>query len=283
MERPFFQPPSVYVGEVVIQVTDLQRSLQFYREIVGFQYVKETKGKAVLSADGNTPLLTLVQPADVTEKQERKTGLYHFAILLPTRKDLSSFLRHLVEKGLPIGASDHLVSEALYFSDPDGNGIEVYRDREASQWGWQEGKVAMATEPLDGKGLLAVSDEKWSNLPAETIMGHIHLHVSELEKTEEFYVEGLGFDVVTRYPGALFISTNGYHHHIGANVWNGAGAPPPSENSVGLKWFTLEFPTEERLEETVNALKNIDASVEKEDGGYYTLDPSQNRICMRVK
>ncbi|MCD8511930.1 MAG: VOC family protein [Bacillus sp. (in: Bacteria)] len=283
MEKQFFQAPSVYVGEVVIQVTDLQRSLQFYREIVGFQYVDQTERKAILSADGKTPLLILVQPEGVTEKEERKTGLYHFAILLPSRDDLSSFLRHLVEKGVPIGASDHLVSEALYFSDPDGNGIEVYRDREASQWGWQEGKVAMATLPLDGKGLLAVSDEKWSTLPTGTIIGHIHLHVSDLEKTEAFYLEGLGFDLVTRYPGALFMSTNGYHHHIGANVWNGVGAPPPSESSVGLRWFTLEFPSEESLEETVNTLQKIGAPVEEKDDGFFTADPSQNRIYMRVK
>jgi catechol 2,3-dioxygenase len=278
----FHQKPITFVGEVSINVMDLNKAIKFYQEIIGFQVLTQKDGKAVLTADGQTPLLTLEQPTNVSAKEEKTTGLYHFALLLPTRADLSAFLRHLRQKGYGFGASDHYVSEALYIRDPDGNGIEVYRDRPASEWTWSNGEVAMATVPLDKQSLLAESNTGWSGLPADTLMGHIHLHVSELQKTEEFYSKGLGFQVVNRYPGALFTSTGGYHHHIGLNVWNGVGAPAPKKNSVGLNWFTLVLADEEARNKVMKQLQQIGAVVTRADNYYVTADPSGNEIHLVI-
>ncbi|MDY0395143.1 VOC family protein [Virgibacillus halophilus] len=133
-------------------------------------------------------------------------------------------MRHILQSGQQLGAADHLVSEALYFSDPDGNGIEVYHDRPSNLWQWENRQVSMTTDPLDANDILAEPDIAWQGLPEHTLMGHIHLHVSDLEEAEAFYVQGLGFRIATTYPGALFLSTADYHHHIGLNVWNGNGA-----------------------------------------------------------
>ncbi|WP_163971453.1 VOC family protein [Oceanobacillus halotolerans] len=282
MEKEFFEKPTVYVKDVSINVTDIQKSVEFYIDIIGFQPLYQESRKAVLTADGKTPLLTLEQPDHVQPKEPRTTGLFHFAILLPTRSDLSAFLKHIIQKGVQLGASDHYVSEALYLNDPDGNGIEVYRDRPSSEWNWENGKVAMATEPLDGEGLLKESDKEWTGLPSETVMGHIHLHVADLQITEKFYVDGLGFDIVTTYPGALFASTGHYHHHLGLNIWNGEGAKAPAENSVGLNYFTLQFPDEEYRKHVRNQLQKIDATDKEEDGYYLVEDPSGNCIKLSV-
>lgn len=138
----------------------------------------------------------------------------------------------------------------------------------------------MATEQLDGNGILAESNAEWTGLPAGTIMGHIHLHVGDLKKAEEFYTKGLGFDIVSYYPQAVFLSTGGYHHHIAINTWQGDGAPTPPSNSVGLNWYTLVFPDEAAREEVVMRVQELGASVRKEDGFVETSDPSGNRVRM---
>lgn len=281
MEK-FHQKPITFVGEVSINVMELDRAITFYQEIIGFQVLEQTERKAVLTTDGKTPLLTLEQPADVVATEGRTSGLYHFALLLPTRADLSVFLRHLLQTGYRFGASDHYVSEALYISDPDGNGIEVYWDRPSSEWSWSNGEVAMATEPLDGESLLAESHAEWSGLPADTLMGHIHLHVADLQKTDEFYVKGLGFTVVNRFGGALFTSTGGYHHHIGLNTWNGVGVPAPQKNSVGLNWYTLVYANEEARSKVIVQLEQIGAIVKQENDVYVTADPSGNEIHLVI-
>ncbi|MFD1851702.1 VOC family protein [Oceanobacillus bengalensis] len=285
MEKKFFEKPTIYVGDVSINVTNLQKSLTFYIDFMGFKVLEQQNNRAVLTADGKTALLTLEQPDDVAPKQGRTTGLYHFAILLPTRGDLSAFLKHLIQASggqMRLGASDHYVSEALYFDDPDGNGIEIAHDKPSSEWNWSDGQVDMATVALDGDGLLAETNEEWKGMPEDTVMGHIHLHVADLNKTEGFYVNGLGFNVVTRFPGALFTSHNGYHHHIGLNVWNGENAPAPTANSVGLNWFTLMFPDEETRAKTIDQLKEVGANVVKENADYITQDPSGNTIYLKV-
>ncbi|MCK2001208.1 VOC family protein [[Brevibacterium] frigoritolerans] len=281
MEK-FHQKPITFVGEVSINVLDLNKAILFYQEIIGLQVLKKTERQAVLTTDGKTPLLTLEQPADVIPKEGRTTGLYHFALLLPTRPDLSIFLRHLLQTKYPFGAADHEVSEALYITDPDGNGIEVYSDRPSADWRWADGEVAMGTDPLDGNDLLEESDGEWSKLPAGTLMGHIHLHVADLRKTEEFYMQGLGFSVVNRYGGALFTSTGGYHHHIGLNTWNGVGAPAPKENSVGLNWYTLVYADEEARSKVTEKLEGIGAVVTEKEGFFAVTDPSGNEIHLVV-
>ncbi|MFU2014144.1 VOC family protein [Peribacillus butanolivorans] len=278
----FHQKPVTFVREVSINVMHLDNAIRFYQDIIGLQLLKKTDRKAVLTTDGKTPLLTLEQPADVIPKEGRTTGLYHFALLLPTRADLSIFLRHLLQTEYRFGASDHDVSEALYITDPDGNGIEVYWDRPSSDWKWSNGEVAMGTDPLDGNSLLAESDAEWNGLPAGTLMGHIHLHVADLRKTEEFYMLGLGFTIVNRFGGALFTSTGGYHHHIGLNTWNGVGAPAPKKNSVGLNWYSLVFTDEEARNKVIEKLNKIGAEATKEDGFYVITDPSGNEIHLVI-
>ncbi|WP_010677669.1 VOC family protein [Bacillus timonensis] len=281
----FHTKPTTFVGHVKIKVENIERSLQFYKEILGFDILEQAASTAKLTTDGKTSILSLQQPENVVPKQGKTTGLYHFALLLPTKTDLANIVVHLVEKGIRFGSSDHLVSEALYLNDPDGNQIEIYIDRDPSEWNWMGQEVDMAVDPLDFERLLTniVPGKSWQGMPEKTVMGHIHLHVAELEKTEEFYVKGLGFDVVNRYgTQALFLSTGKYHHHIGVNTWNGVGAPKPPKNGVGLSFYTLVLPNEEALAEIVNNLKQIGAIVEEENNNVITYDPSGNQIVLVV-
>lgn len=280
----FHHEPITFVGQVNLKVQNLERSLAFYKEVIGFKVLEQTDRSANLTADGKTVLLSIQQPNNIVPKQGRTTGLYHYALLMPKRSDLAKIVNHFVEIGLQFGSSDHLVSEALYLSDPDGNGIEIYIDRDPSEWDWKNGEVAMTVDPLNFADLLAGGKQQsWKGLPAGTVMGHIHLHVSELKKTEEFYIMGLGFEVVNRYGAqALFISDGKYHHHIGLNTWNGVGAPTPSPNSVGLESYTLMLPNEEKRNEIIAQLKNIGAPVTEENGSFVTSDPSGNRIYLQV-
>ncbi|MCM3768084.1 VOC family protein [Neobacillus niacini] len=280
----FHKKPTTFVGHVKVKVENLQRSIEFYKNILGFDILEQTTSTVKLTADGKTSFLSLEQPEDVISKQGRTTGLYHFAILLPDQSALANIVVHLVGNGIRFGSSDHLVSEALYLHDPDGNEIEIYRDRAPSEWKWHGDEVDMAVDPLDFETLLkfATPDRPWRRMPAETVMGHIHLHVSELKKTEEFYVKGLGMDVVNRFgEQALFLSYGKYHHHVGVNTWNGVGAPPPAKNSVGLESFTLIFDNEEVRNQTVTNLKQIGAKV-LENNRFITFDPSGNAIELAV-
>ncbi len=281
----FHSKPTTFVGHVKIKVENLKRSLKYYQEAIGFDVLEQTDTSAKLTTDGKTSILSLEQPANVRPKQGRTTGLYHFAILLPKRSDLANIVKHFVENGIRFGSSDHLVSEALYLNDPDGNGIEIYIDRDPSVWSWKDKEVAMSVDPLDFKNLLTAvkPGETWKGMPEGTVMGHIHLHVSELKKTEEFYVKGLGFDVVNRYGGqALFLSSGKYHHHIGVNTWNGIGAPTPPISSVGLQSFTLFLPTEETRRQIVSNLKKLGAKVREESNKFITQDPSGNQVELEV-
>jgi catechol 2,3-dioxygenase len=278
----FHKAPHTYTGEVHLNVLDLARSVRFYQEVIGFKVLEEASDKVTLTADGKTPLLIIEQPENVTPKEPHKSGLYHFALLLPKRADLGAIIKHFIKHNVRIGASDHLVSEALYLSDPDGNGIEIYTDRDPDVWSWENGKVAMSTDPLDGESIIAESaDQTWDGLPAETVMGHVHLHVANLPETETFY-NALGFEVVTNYPQALFMSNGKYHHHIGLNTWNGVGVPRPSEGSVGLQSFTLIYPNETVLDEAITKVESLGLKVDKIEKGLMTEDPSGNRIVLRV-
>jgi catechol 2,3-dioxygenase len=282
----FHQSPIVHVGKVILKVTDLERSLQFYQQVIGFEIKNRTETTADLTADGKTVLLTLKQPDDVIPKKERTTGLYHFALLLPSREHLAQIIHHLTENGIRFGSSDHLVSEALYLWDPDGNGIEIYRDRDPSEWEWQRDQVKMAVDPLRFQELLAIPvASKWEKLPPETVVGHIHLHVAWLDQAERFYVDGLGFEVVLRYgPHALFIADGKYHHHVGLNTWNGVGAPQPPPQSAGLEAYSLIYPDESARMDAVNRLQKMGFAAEEMEGemGWTVCDPSGNRIVLQI-
>lgn len=279
----FHQKPTTFVANVTINVTDIKRSTEFYQQIIGFQVLSQTANEVQLTADGKTALLTLIQPDHAGRKQPRTTGLYHFAILLPSRQSLASIVPHLINQGVQLGSSDHLVSEALYFADPDGNGIEIYRDRLPEEWTWNEGSVEMTVDPLNFEDLLTKENVlPWTGLPKNTVMGHIHLHVDDLQAAENFYTQGLDFEVVTRYGHqAIFIADNKYHHHIGLNVWNGIGAPRPAAHSAGLVHYTLVVEDAEKQKRFEEHLSTLGARVEWNDEVLITEDPAGNEIHIR--
>ena len=280
----FHSKPNTFVGHVNIKVEDFNRSLTFYQEVLGFQILEQTNKTAKLTTDGKTSILSIEQPENVVRQQGKTTGLYHFALLLPKRSDLAEIVHHFMENGVQYGSADHLVSEALYLSDPDGNGIEIYIDRKPSEWTWSNGEVLMTVDPLDFADLLSTGKQgSWKGMPVGTVMGHLHLHVSELKKTEEFYCKALGFEVVNRYgEQALFIASGKYHHHIALNTWAGVGVPQPPANSVGLGSFTIISPSDEARNNVIDQLKNINATVTEENGSFVTHDPSGNRIYLNI-
>ena len=237
-------PEDAHIASVSLTVRDLGRSVAFYRDVLGFRVGKHTAVAAALSADGTRTLIELHERKDAVLRPRRCTGLFHFAILVPDRAALGRSLRHLVEQDRALtGVADHLVSEALYLNDPDGLGIEIYRDRPRETWNRVNGQIAMATDPLD---LQSVANEPgaerpWTGLEAGTVIGHVHLHVASLVDAERLYCGIVGFEPMVRtYPGALFVAAGGYHHHLGLNTWMGEGAPPPPEHVVGLRSFTVE-------------------------------------------
>ncbi|MGH7494866.1 MAG: VOC family protein [bacterium] len=228
--------------------------MRFYRDVLGFKEITRQGEAAVLSATGRSPAHVLLSAsAHAKPKPPRTTGLFHVAIRYPNRRELARIFRRLLKNEWPFqGFSDHGVSEALYLADPDGNGLELYADRPREQWRWHGAAVVMFTEPLQVDSLLSEAANDSSSaymMPAQTDIGHVHLHVSDLKKAESFYGGVLGWEVTQRsYPGALFLSAGGYHHHVGLNVWAGQGAPPPPPEAVGLLSFSMRIPDNQTLE-----------------------------------
>ncbi len=241
--------PATTVGAVALTVADLTRSVAFYTDLIGLSVISQTAHDATLGVAGNPLLLLHEQPGATpwTPTTNGYTGLYHFAILLPTQRDLGRWLTHWLTQGQPLpGQGDHLVSEALYLNDPDGHGIEIYRDRPRDQWTWQNGRVQMATDPVDLRGLLLAAqadDAPWTGLPAGTTIGHIHLQVGDIPTAAAFYHDLIGFDIVAAMPSALFVSAGGYHHHLGMNTWHSRHATPAPSNSATMRHFTITLPT----------------------------------------
>jgi catechol 2,3-dioxygenase len=237
-------PADAHIGSVSLTVSDLDRSVSFYRDTLGFQEASREGRTAVLTAATGPALLELHELPGAIAKPRRSTGLFHFAILVPSRAALGRSLRRLADQQWPLtGVADHLVSEALYLNDPDGLGIEIYRDRPRETWRRANGELAMASDPLDVQSVANEpgAEEPWQCLDAGTVIGHVHLHVPTLEAGETVFCGDIGFEPVVRaYPGALFVSAGGYHHHLGMNTWVGVGAPAPPENAVGLRSFTVE-------------------------------------------
>jgi catechol 2,3-dioxygenase len=239
----FRLPAATSVGAVTLQVADLERSLQFYRTTLGLAELGRDVGLAVVGA-GARPLVELRERRGARPAGRGRHGLFHFAILLPDRPSLGRFVQHLSNLGVPAGAGDHLVSEAFYLSDPDGLGIEVYADRPRASWRRKGRELVMATDPVDVAAVVAAGGGGvWAGMPQGTTMGHVHLHVGDLELASRFYCEALGFDrIVWGYPGALFLSAGGYHHHLGTNIWAGSGARSPESDQAQLLEWTLELP-----------------------------------------
>lgn len=264
------------VGRVRLQVGELGRSRAWYRDALGFEARDVAPGRVDLHAAGeDAALIELHERSGAAPVPRRgRLGLFHYAILLPERAALGRLTRHLSEVGVPAGGSDHLVSEALYLQDPDGLGIEVYADRPRSAWRVRDGQLAMTTEPLDVEGLVrAGGGAPWRGMPPETVIGHVHLHVGDLERAEAFYHHGLGLDkVVWSYPGALFLSAGGYHHHVGLNTW-AAGAASAGENEARLLEWELVVAGEGEAEAALSSLEAGGHAVERSDGGGVARDP----------
>jgi catechol 2,3-dioxygenase len=276
--------PETKIGAVYLTVADLNRSLTYYQEGIGLKLQRSEGNTAYLGAGGPDLLALKEQPG--ARPARGMTGLYHFALLVPSRLELARTLHHLIASQTRIGgASDHAVSEALYLTDPDGHGIEIYRDRPRSAWQHPGGQLRMVTEPLDLPGVLGElngSDEQtWTGLHPQTIMGHIHLHVAYLAEAENFYRNVLGFDVMARYGSAAsFLSAGGYHHHLGMNTWAGVGAPAPPSDVARLLWYEIRLPDSAALLQVINRVQAAGLPVTEEDGGFYVQDPSKNRILL---
>lgn len=274
--------PATSVGRVTLTVRDLAAVRDFYERVVGLRTIEAAEGQALLGA-GGTPLVELVEDRAAPPRPPRTTGLFHLAILVPDRPELARSLQRLVETRWPLaGASDHLVSEALYLGDPEGNGIEIYRDRPREEWQHDGDELRMATLPLDLDDLLGELDGEpvaGSAIPGDTRIGHVHLNVADLAAGERFYADLLGLDVTARgYPGALFLAAGGYHHHIGLNTWRGEGVPPPPEGALGLRSFELTVPNSDLLDSTVAALRAGGVEVDTADGVVLTRDPARNAV-----
>ncbi len=291
-ENGFLIHPETRIGCVHLKVSTLHRAAPFYIDVLGLQRVGEAAHRLELAAGAGAPLIVLEETPGAVRKPARTTGLYHFAILVPSRIALARIVMRFIETQYPLqGASDHGVSEALYLTDPDGNGIEIYADRPSNAWprtngapdGAPNGALAMVTEPLDIEGLLSLLGERKESagLPPDTHIGHIHLHVSRLDEAERFYHNMLGFDRMQRYgSSAAFLSAGGYHHHIGINTWAGVGAPPPPANAVGLRHFTLQLRDQPALQRLIERVKAGGVALTAEEQGFMLADPSGNQIVL---
>ncbi|MFN8174988.1 MAG: VOC family protein [Solirubrobacteraceae bacterium] len=277
-------PAETSIGAVALTVSDLETVEAFYRETIGLQAGERTEDGVLLGAVPGRPLVELVSSPGAAPRPPRTTGLFHLALLVPGRAALGGALHRLAAHGARLsGASDHLVSEALYLADPEGNGIEIYRDRPREEWQREGDGIRMATLPLDLEGVLAAAGETPEAIEPQTVIGHVHLNVADLEASERFYAGMLGFDVTSRgYPGALFVSAGGYHHHVGLNTWNGAGAPPAPAGARGLASFEIRVPENGGAAAIAERLRASGAPVDDTDGALLTTDPSGNALRLRA-
>ena len=268
--------PALELGPVQLRVSNLERSLRFYEDIVGLRVTGREGGTVQLSAAAGPVLLQLRELPEGMEKPKRGvSGLYHFAILLPDRAGLGLVLRNLLESGVSVGQGDHLVSEALYIQDPDDNGIELYRDRPRDTWRRDaQGHYVMTTDAVDGEALLAAAEgSTWEGLPSGTTIGHVHFHVGNLQQAAEYYTGILGFELTALYGGAAtFLSAGGYHHHIGLNVWAGEGAPAASPMAPGIDYFTIVLPEQAQVEEVLGRIRQAGYDVGEADGAPMVKD-----------
>ena len=278
--------PETSIGTVRLTVSDLDRSRGFYERAIGLQSAERDDGTLAFGVAGEHPLVELRVERSAPRLDRRATGLFHLAVLVPSRIDLGFALARLAEARWPLdGASDHLVSEALYLSDPDGNGIEIYRDRPREQWPRANGSLAMDTLPLDLDsvlGELGGARELQPLVPPGTEIGHVHLQVSDIREAEDFYSGVVGFEVMVRgYPGALFVSAGGYHHHLGLNTWHSAGAAPPAPGAVGLRSFEITLPNPQELERLLERVSAAGVELQQDGDGSLIRDPSGNALLLR--
>jgi catechol 2,3-dioxygenase len=293
--------PALALGPLRLTVADLDGTAAFYERVIGLRRLGAADDGSVRLGAHPDParpaLVELVADAAAPPRARGSSGLFHLALLVPDRGALAEALRRVAAAGWRLdGASDHLVSEALYLSDPEGNGIELYRDRPRQEWRRAEnGELAMATLPLDlddllgelaegdagaggdsldARALLAAAPADDPGMPAATTLGHVHLQVSDLAAAEAFYADVLGFDVTVRgYPGALFVAAGGYHHHLGLNTWASAGGPPADPASRGLRDFAIRFGSAEERERVTNQVAVAGYTLREERDAAVAIDP----------
>ena len=273
--------PALAIAGVHLRVADLAAETAFYRERLGLETLSESGARRVMGAGGR-PLLTLIEDR-AARPAPGTTGLYHFALLLPSRRELGNALARLASTGTPLtGVADHGVSEALYLDDAEGNGIELYRDRPRAEWPRSGDTLRMTSDPLDLGALLSAADpdaERLLPMAAGTVMGHVHLHVPHLEPARAFYCATLGFDLMQRLGhSALFVSAGGYHHHLGLNVWKGVGAPTPPPGALGLERFVIRLGSRSAIEAVRRGLEAAGVAVEPEAAGFSVMDPAAHRV-----
>src|SRR3954470_13914762 len=265
----------LHVGTIGLIARDLERLTNFYRDLLGLTVLQRT-GRLSRLGVGDTTLIEIEQRPGAKPDDPAQAGLYHTAFLMPTRQDHARWIMHVARNQVPIsGASDHGVSEAFYLDDAEGNGIEVYNDRPRERWNWENGLVTMPTKQLDVDAMLREVDPAtatYPEAPAGLRIGHVHLRVGNIEKAEQFYRGALGLDLTRRRGGATFMSSGGYHHHVGANVWHSDGAGKRDDDRAGLAWFSVEAADEATYDATAARLKAAGAPVDAEAGGLETAD-----------
>ena len=274
--------PRARIGAVHLTISSLDDSIRFYQAHLGFVVHRREERIAWLGAGGAD--LLVLSACERAPRARGTTGLYHFAVLVPTRADLARAFMRLVETDtLMQGAADHGVSEALSLADVDGNGIEIYRDRPRGEWPFVNGQLRMGADPIDFNDLASAASQSGAGLARETVIGHVHLHVSRLDEAQRFYVDVLGFELMQRYgPSALFVSAGGYHHHIGLNTWAGVGAPPAPPGAIGLRHFDVMLSDESARSAVEERLRAADVPIERTDEGLLVRDPAKNFVLLIV-
>ena len=281
-------PATLRLGPVHLAVTDLDRSVEFYERAIGLQKGSDplsgpdSRGLTPLGAGGEDLLVLVEEPG--ARRAGRHAGLYHFALLHPSRLELARAAKRLVAAGTPIsGASDHNISEAIYLPDPDGNGIELAADRPQETWGDLSDPTAIGGPmPLDMQELLAsVEDEEPQPEASQDLkVGHLHLHVGDIDRALEFWRDAVGFQVMTRFPSAAFIAAGGYHHHLGLNTWRGEGVPPQPDGVVGLRHWTILLDDAQGVAAVRERVEATGAAVENRSGGFLARDPWRNAVAI---
>src|SRR4051812_27882688 len=266
----------LHIGAVGLIARDLDRLTNYYRDLLGLTVIERNHRLARLGVAG-TALIDIERRPDARPDDSPQAGLYHTAFLMPTRQDHARWIMHVANSRIPItGASDHGVSEAFYLDDPEGNGIEVYNDRPRERWTWENGLVTMQTKQLDIEAILREIDPKaatYPSAPAGLRIGHVHLRVGDIAEAEQFYRGALGLDLTRRRGGATFMSSGGYHHHVGANVWHSDGAGRRDPDRAGLAWFSMETTDRAAYDATISRLKSANVPVNATPDGIATADP----------
>jgi catechol 2,3-dioxygenase len=280
------QPAPLAPAEVTLSVADLGRSVDFWEQKIGLRASERSRGSARLGVPGRD-LVVLEEQSGARPVRGGHTGLFHLALLVPDRRALAAWLAHAAAAGVQLtGASDHFVSEALYLRDPDFHGIEIYADRPRGTWTFlEDGSLSMGTEPLDLHDLMREHDSArpFERMDDGTRMGHIHLHVAHLPEARRFYSELLGLDLMVEYGGqASFLSSGGYHHHVGLNVWAGVGAPPPARDQAALRRATIEVRGDEELDRIEGRLTDAGHATVREGDSVLVDDPSSNPLGLRA-